>query len=175
MTIMMTIALDVVILPLVLAVDTTPPSWREILTLALPEIVEHYDLPIRIDPTVAETGVDSAAPPRELTPDELRQRRISLEAMGLEEADRVAIGICRAHLSLPPGMRGIRGDSECAETDLSGTVFAFSDPIRVEEGWRVRVSISSPDFFGDASLVLVPSGDGAWLAKYRRGPIINYF
>ena len=38
-----------------------------------------------------------------------------------------------------------------------------------------QMYFSMPHEMRDSSLILVPSGDGTWLAEYRRGPIINYF
>ena len=51
----------------------------------------------------------------------------------------------------------------------------FSDPFRVDDGWRVNVSVAGGDFMGETFVVIARSDDEWRFVEFGRGPIINYF
>lgn len=154
--------------------DRPSPNWDEVLFLSLPELAEHYEAPIRIDPRMrdSESGVA-----RDIPPDERRRRIGTLQAHDLEPVVFREFVNCKYYYSLPPDMRQDDPEMEarCGAMELTGTSFLFADPVRVEDRWSVEVYLAGDDFVGDA-LVVIERSDGEWrLAEFTRMAIINYF
>ena len=155
-------------------IDPVPPTWEEALAVIVPELAERYEAPIRVDPRRRDSE-DGSIP--ELAAEERRHRLSVLETGDIEDVNIDQFVNCKFFFSMPPGMRRDDPEAEarCIALGLHGTVFMFSDPFRVDDGWRVNVSVAGRDFMGEAFVVIARSDDEWRFVEFGRRFVINYF